>query len=70
MTKRIEAPINTGTDWINESRNQKSVYDNPTKFGEELARRHTQMLNEALQTWSQASRKSEKAKVQRKSKAS
>lgn len=43
-------------------------YDDPTKFGEALANRHAQIIDEALSKWSKTLTKQTKPKSSRKSK--
>lgn len=54
---------------LREPKTDELPYDDPTRFGEALAQRHAQILDEALIKWSNAAVRRAKSKSARKTKA-
>ena len=69
MKKNNELLSNQYKRLLLEPKENAMPYDDPTKFGEALARRHAQIIDEALSKWSKSLTKQDKPKGSRKPKA-
>ena len=68
MTKNNELISNQYKRLLLEPKENPMPYDNPIKFGEALAQRHAQIIDEALSKWSKTLAKQTKPKSTRKPK--
>ena len=69
MKKNNQLTTNQYKQLLLESKDATMPYDDPIKFGEALAQRHSQIIDEALRTWSKTLAKPTKPKSTRKTKS-